>query len=399
MRKTWLVAATTYRRRVRSGMFLILTFGLPAVMVIAGLIPVLRDRGNELPDVGYVDQTGRLAPVSQVSLEDTLLNLTAYPDTAAALAAFQRGDIGGYLVIPPGYFEGEPATYFGQESPGEKLEDVLAIFMRQAVLPDQPMWLIERLQKPSQITYVARDSDVEATEGPTLILRIAFPSILALLFVFAVFTGASQMGSAMVREKDQRAMEIIITSLAPRELVAGKVLGMSLLSLTQVAVWAIGGLIAAGLALSNVLDFQSLSIPWRALVWSVLLGVPGYYLYAVLASGLGVIAGESQQAQQLAGFLGFVSLVPLWLIGQIVEAPDGPLAIALTLFPLTGPLIGLVRMSLTDVPTWQLAGSLALITTTLAGSIWIVARIFRAAMLMYGKVLRPGQIVRALREA
>jgi len=126
--------------------------------------------------------------------------------------------------------------------------------------------------------------------------------------------------------------------------------------------------------------------------------VSGYYLYAVLASGLGIIAGDSQQAQQLAGVLGFLGLAPLWLLGMLVDKPDGPLAVALTLFPLTSPMVALFRMSLTDVPTWQLLASLGLIIASLAGSVWLVARIFRAAMLMYGQVLRPRQVLQALRE-
>jgi len=193
-------------------------------------------------------------------------------------------------------------------------------------------------------------------------------------------------------------MEMIITSLAPRELVAGKVLGMTLLSLTQVGVWAIGGGIAFVLAFSSVVDVQTLSIPWEALTWGLLLGMPGYFLYAVLASGLGVMAGDSQQAQQLAGVLGMLGMAPLYLMGLLINAPDGPLAVGLTMFPLTAPMIGLFRMALVEVPTWQLIASLAILTASLVGSIWLVARIFRAAMLMYGQALRPRQLLQALRE-
>ncbi len=174
---------------------------------------------------------------------------------------------------------------------------------------------------------------------------------------------------------------------------------MTLLSLTQVGVWAIGGGIAIGLALSSTVDVQTLSIPWEALTWALLLGVPGYFLYAVLASGLGIIAGDSQQAQQLAGVLGMLGLAPLWFMGLLINALDGPLAVGLTLFPLTGPMIGLFRMALVEVPTWQLITSLAILVASLIGSIWLVARIFRAAMLMYGQALRPRQILQALRKA
>jgi ABC-2 type transport system permease protein len=75
------------------------------------------------------------------------------------------------------------------------------------------------------------------------------------------------------------------------------------------------------------------------------------------------------------------------------------LAVGLTLFPLSAPMIALFRMALTDVPLWQLATSLGILIISLIGSVWFVARIFRAAMLMYGQSLNPRQILRALREA
>jgi ABC-2 type transport system permease protein len=399
MRKVWLIATTTYRRQIRSGTFLFLTFGLPVLMVIAGAIPFTRARGGDLPAAGYVDQTGRLAPVTQVPVEDITLTLTAYTDTGAAQTAFQRGEIAGYLVIPDDYFQGQPAAFYAEEEPDGKLEEALTAFMRRAMLPDEPAWTLDRLADPSEMTYVARDSGEEIAEGPAVAVRFATPLVLALVFAIAVLTGASQMGSAIVREKDQRSMEMIITSLALRELVAGKVLGMTLLSLTQVGIWAVGGGIAIGLALSSPANVQTLSIPWEAPMWALLLGVPGYFLYAVLASGLGVMAGDSQQAQQLAGILGLLGLAPLWFMGLLINALNGPLAVGLTMFPLTGPIIGLVRMALVEVPTWQLITSLAILVASLIGSIWLVARIFRAAMLMYGQALRPQQLLQALLEA
>jgi ABC-type Na+ efflux pump permease subunit len=97
--------------------------------------------------------------------------------------------------------------------------------------------------------------------------------------------------------------------------------------------------------------------------------------------------------------LGFLGMGPLYLMGAIIDNLGGPLGVGLTLFPLTAPTIALFRMTLSDVPTWQLGASFATIIASLTVGIWFVARIFRAAMLMYGQSLRPGQILRALREA
>lgn len=399
MKKTWLVAKSSYKRQIRSGNFLILTFGLPVLMVLAGAIPFILNADASLPSIGFVDQTGELAPVAQVLSGDQALQVETFSRTEDARAAYQRGDIDGFLVVPQRYLEGEPVIFYGEEAPNAATEEALASLLRRALLPDQPSWLFERLSNPSQRVFVALESGEEIAEGPALILRFAAPAALGMLFALAVLLGSSQMGAAVVREKDRRAIEIVVTSLRIRELVAGKVLGVSLLTLTQFAIWGLGGTLAVGLALANVADLQELAIPWTALIWALLLGVPGYLLYGTLAAGLGVIAGDHQQARQLAGFLGFVAFVPFWFLGVLVKAPNGALAIAASLFPLTSPMFSLFRMVLTDVPTWQLATSLALILASLAATIWFVARIFRAAMLVYGKPLRPQQILDAVRQA
>lgn len=400
MRKIWLIATTTYKQRVRSGTFLILTFALPALMVIAGAIPFITSgRGEALPVVGYVDETGRLAPVQQVRVEDQSLQLIAYENPEEARDAFQQGEIGGYLVIPDGYFEGEQAEYFADEEPSPVLTEGLRIFVRRAMLPEAPEWALERLADPANRTFVAQSTGERVAEGPGMVLRFAAPAGLAILLALALLFTSSQMGAAVVREKEQRAMEMIITSLRPSQLVTGKVLGMSLLSLTQIGVWGIGAVIGVGLLLAGEVDLAGISVPWGALAWAVLLGVPGYFLYAVIASGIGIIAGDSQQAQQLAGFLGFLGMAPLWFAGVLVEAPNGAVAVGLSLFPLTGPIFSLLRMALTEVPSWQLAASFGILVVSLAAGIWAVARIFRVAMLMYGQALSPRQIVRAMRAA
>lgn len=399
MRKSWLVAKATYRRHVYSTSFLLLTFGIPLLMVIVSGVVILVQTGGALPPIGYVDQTGRLAAVESVTVEDETLRPTLYGDVDAARRAFGKGDIVGYLVVPEDYFEGGRPLFYSERNPNARLQSAMAALMRQGMLPDAPAWILNRLEDPSNITYVARETGERVAQGPGLIIRMATPAFLAMVFVFSVFTSANQMGSTVVREKEQRAMEMVVTSISPRQLVTGKVLGMTLLTLTQIGVWLLGAMIGLGLALFGTLQIQDLSIPWSALLWGALLGVPGYFLYATLGAGLGVIAGDKQQARQLAGMLGFLGMGPLYFMGIIIDNMGGPLGVGLTLFPLTAPTITLFRMTLSQVPIWQLGASLTIILFSLAASVWFVARIFRAAMLIYGQALQPREILRALRQA
>jgi ABC-2 type transport system permease protein len=400
MRKLWLIAATTYKQQIRSGTFLFLTFGLPVLMVIAGAVPFLAaTRGTDLDSFGYVDRSGNLAPVEQISTEEHSYHFQNFADEPSAEAAFRQGEIDGYLVIPVGYLDGEPVAYYANDNPGEGLNTVFEDFLRQALLPQASSQTLQRLNDPARLTYVASDSGERVPEGPALIIRFALPAVLAVLFGLAVMFGIGQLGAAVVKEKDQRAMEIVITSLRPRELVSGKILGMTLVSLTQLGIWMVGGGLAVVLATWGSVDLSTLSIPWSTLIWAVLLTVPGYFLFATLAAGLGIIAGESQQAGQLAGMLGFLGLLPLWMAGVLLEAPNSPILVAMTLFPLTAPTVILFRMTFTSIPVWQLAASFFLLVASLVVAVWAVTRVFRAAMLMYGKAMRPKEVWKALLKA
>lgn len=408
MRKLWLIAATTYRQRVRSGMFLVLTFGIPLLMIVAGAIPFLTAGDSDLPAaIGVVDQSEALAPVSEVAIKDAALGLeidekvrfAPFPDPEAAQMAFLEGEIGGYLLIPQAYSDGEAVSYFADEAPGAVLEDGLQLYLQRALLGEQPEWVFVRLQDPATFTYAGLDSGEEVAAGPGLLIRLLAPAVLAVVFALAVFMGAGQMGSAIIREKESRAMEMVVTSLRPRELVAGKVLGMTLLSLTQFGVWTLGGLTAAALAFRRDVEVGSLAIPWASLLWGVALIIPAYFLFAMLSAALGIIAGDNQQAQQLAGIVGIFGLAPLWVLSPILNNPGGPVAVGLTIFPLTAPTIALIRMIFSEVPLWQLGTSLAVLLLSLALAIWFVAKIFRAAMLHYGQPLRPRQIWQVLVQA
>ncbi len=410
MSKISLVAATTFRRHVRSPWFLILTFGIPVLMVIVGIIPILMETRGALPPIGYVDQTGELAAVESVTVNGDTLQLTPYQDPDAARRALDAGDIEGYLLIPEDYVAapslgGSPGAtpgFYGERRPSAKLQEAMKAFMREAMVPGEPAWVLDRLNDPSRITYVARQTKERVVQGPALVIRIATPAFLAMVFVLSVFASANQMGSAVVREKEQRAMEMVITSISPQQLVTGKVLGMTLLSLTQVALWTVGAVLGIAVALlgqqSITLRIQDLSIPWSALLWAGLLGIPAYFLYAVLGAGMGLIAGDKQQARGLSGMLGILGMSPLYLLATLVENTGGALAVGLTLFPLTALTIALFRMTLSGISTWQLFASLGIILITLAAELWFVARILRAAILLYGQSLQPREILRALRQ-
>jgi ABC-2 type transport system permease protein len=393
MVKTWLVARLTYGQHVRSGAFQLLTFGIPLMMIITGAIPFLRSQDPAVPTIGYVDESGQL-PYGALSDGPVDVEITSYKDQHAAREAAETGDIDGYLIIPTGYVAGERPSYVAQESPSSQVVAALETALRSSILADRPEWVRQRAENLANVTYIAVETDERITHGTSLVIRAVFRIALAILLALVILSSVSQTGAAVVQEKEERVMEMIITSLAPWQLVSGKVLGMTMLSMTQVTIWATGG--AVGLALVASGLENGLVLPWHALVWAILLGAPTYFFYAILAVGLGIVAGDRQHAQQLAGALGFLSMMPLWLGGMLISAPDGTLPVVLSLVPFTSSMMLLFRMAFTEIPAWQFVAAMGIVLVCLAISIYAVARILRVSMLLYGQRLTVAEIWRAL---
>jgi ABC-2 type transport system permease protein len=403
LRKLWLVARNTYHGQVRTPMFLIMTIALPLLMVAAGLVPVLLAGRDDGGVVGYVDRSGSLtgtgAPAqdSATTADPATVILQPYPDTAAAEAAVMAGEISGYLVVPEDYLAGGRLVYSSTSALGESRRSALAVALRRALAPDAPPWLHERLNEGPAWRYEERTTGRILEEGVGLYLWVLLPFGLAMLFILLLTTTLSSMGPTVVREKDERAMEIVLTSLRTVELVGGKLVGLSLLTLTQLAIWLVGAAIAIGLVWQGEGQTGSPVLPWHVLGWGAMLTIPGYLLYGALAAALGIMAGSREQARQTSGTLSFLAVAPLFAAGGLLGNPDGPVAVTLTIIPLFAPVLGLFRMALTEVPAWQLWTAVALMWLSVLGAMWLAARLFRASALLYGQNLKVSHMWRALK--
>ncbi len=388
MRKAFLLALATYRRQVRSPSFILLTFGLPLVIIAFVGVAAAMEFGEREVTLGYVDETGTLADVSAIERRGLHVVMRRYHDRNAAVDGYVGREISGFLVIPAGYYDGERSAFYGNEEPNVGLVYALADFMRRAMLPNQPEWVYDRLEDPSDISYIDASTGVAIEEGAPALVYFALPGLLAVLLALALFTGVTQMGSAMVTEKEQRLLETLLSSMSDREFLVGKVAGVAALTLTQTGVWITGATVVIVSWLSQGANGAALPpLPPTPFFWGLLLGLPCYFLYAMLAAGAGVAAGGGRQAQQLAGLLALVCLAPMWVLPVIVDQPDGTAALVLSLVPLTGPMVSLLRMTLTDVPLWQLAASFVLVGGSLVIAAVLAAWVLRASLLMQGQSL------------
>jgi ABC-2 type transport system permease protein len=249
-----------------------------------------------------------------------------------------------------------------------------------ASVPFEPMSLVARDEKTGQIAAA-----VKKNEGASFGVPFTVMALLGMI----VITGASPMLSSVAEDKSNRVFEMMLGSATPFELMMGKVLAAIGRSVTSSIFYVAGGtFVLYGLAISGL-------VPLSIYPWFYMYLLADLMLLCALAAALGAACGSPQDAQQLAIILLMPVMIPYFLFMPVMSQPNGPIATALSLFPLFTPMLMLLRQAMPQgVPAWQpwvgLTGTLAC-TLVLT---WAAARIFRVAILMQGKTPKAADLLR-----
>jgi ABC-2 type transport system permease protein len=401
MRNFWLMARYEFLKRVRTRSFLLTTLGVPALILVIGIVGgVAASNQNDLP-LGYVDHAGFLdqalyAEPTLGDMEDRL-ELIPYEDEAAARAALEAGTLQGYYLLPAGYPQNpQIETYYLGEQPrgGDFADFVRANLLAQADLPaGAETWLLDG---PA---VTVRDLNSGRELGEDAFAAIFLPLIGGFFFFFAVMGSSGFLLQIVGDEKENRTMEILVTSINSLQLIGGKALGLIAVALTQITLWGVAVAVVI-VVVSQFVDFlANLTMPWSFLLIMVLYFLPSYALIAGMMTIIGSATTELQQGQQIAGILNLLFIAPFFFFILIFSNPNSPLLTVMTLFPTTSFLTVAMRWGVTGVPTWQLVTSWLLLVATAAVSIWIAARVFRLGMLRYGQRLQMREVIAALRGA
>jgi ABC-2 type transport system permease protein len=196
---------------------------------------------------------------------------------------------------------------------------------------------------------------------------------------------AGTLVTAVTDEKKNCVMEVLMTSVSPEQMLRGKILALGLLGLLQTALW-VGVLWAVVRFGGQPLNIPSgFSVPTELLMWAFVFGLLGYAMYGAQMAGLGALAPDIKDTRGAAVIVLMPLIIVYVFLAAIVLRPDGPVAIAFSLFPLTSPVGMIARMAATTVPVWQppLAAILQLLTVVLI--VRLVARMFHSQTLLSGQ--------------
>lgn len=395
MNKMHEVAKYEYTRHVNNKAFWITLFAFPAgILLIMLLSVVITFASTDTDPVGYVDQAGLIKQPqetpSKTSLFEPFIPLIPYADETSARQAAEDGQIQGYFVIPQGYTDSYQLIYYFNKPLSSEIRTEVDTLIRTNLLAGETIPNFERLTEGSHFTQASLDGTRIVGENEAA--KIIIPMVISFLFVIAVMTSGGYLLQALVEEKENRTMEIVVTSVSPNELMAGKIIGNLSVGLTQLLAWTV---VAAAVLIGfgdRIPFMQNLQVPWNELILSLLLMLPAFVFTSALMAIIGSTVTETQEASQVTGLITLPIFLPYYFLSFILQNPNGTFARILSFFPMSAPLAMSTRIAIINVPTWEIILVFVIMIFFCLLTIWLAGRAFRRGMLQYSKRVSLSQL-------
>jgi ABC-2 type transport system permease protein len=258
--------------------------------------------------------------------------------------------------------------------------------------------LVERLSRAAEVTTLgllsrAPDGSIVEAQPVNSLQTFVLPFALGYLLFIALMSAAPQLLTAIVEEKMSRISEILLASISPAHLMAGKLLGVSAVAVLLALVYVVGGvylLISIG---------QPQLIDWSLLAWFTVFLLAAVLMFGSIFLAIGAACSDLKDAQGMMQPIVFVLVLPILAAPIIIRAPDSTLAAVVSMIPICTPFLMLIRLALTPPPpVWQVIVSLVLTGVATTVLIWAAGRIFRVGLLMQGKPPNLPELLRWIRQ-
>ncbi len=405
MTKALAVAKWEYLQKVRSKAFLISLFLMPLIIIMFGFLPTLfaTQEDKETKVIGVIDLSGGLAEPFAARMQSQYTLSNGQPNylvwtiaegdgvnleeaTGQGTQQVARNEIEGFVIIKPNVFSDSVVEYRSKNVGDFRLvsrieENVRTVLTERRLLQRglDPR-LLSELRAPLDLRTVKIGKSGETEEaGFATIWFTAYVFLMMLLFM--VQTSGQLLVRSFIEEKSNRIVEVLVSSCSPTTLMAGKVLGLSALGLTQLGFWGLIGIaVTAQFGLQNIAAGHAL----LQLIYFVL----GYLFYAAVFIAAGSPLTNEQEAQQVTSYLTLILIIPLVIALPAMQSPNAGWIKVLTFIPfLTAPMMA-VRIPVQTPSTGEIVLTIALLLVSIYVAMWAAGRIFRVAILATGK--RPG---------
>ena len=433
MHNTFIIAKREYLERVRTRAFVIMTFFIPALIFGVTAVPaMLMNRGTtETKHMVVVAADRDTAEMIRSRIEQQQEKQANSQDSQTAN---KRG-------LPPTHFSVDVstnATPTEREALTQKVNqkqldgflwaapDAIAAKKLDFVTNDTSSFIengelgetvADALLRHELKTKGLQDKDIEGALERVKVepvspkgknapdpqkLFIATMVMVMVMYMTVLLYGINVMRS-ILEEKTSRIMEVMLSTATSKEMMAGKILGVGAVGLTQVGIWAAAATAFAGYAVvtSGMLKQVKAALNPMLLIYFVVFFLLGYVLYSTLCAAVGSMVNSEQEAQQMQFLVMMPMILALVFITNIFTHPNSSVAVFGSLFPFTAPLVMFSRIAIqgSDIPAWQIGLSIALMVATIYGMIWLCGRIYRVGILMYGKKPNLPEIMKWIKYA
>ncbi|MGP8079474.1 MAG: ABC transporter permease [Dehalococcoidales bacterium] len=406
MNKTILIFRHEFFATIRRVGFIVLTLALPILalltigvtQLVSGIVKPATT--VQTTSVGYVDEAGGF---NQFTTEGDI-KLVSYNTKDAALQAMVKGDINDYFVIPDNYTTKgviQNYTMEKQLAVPDDIQGAIKSFLSDNLLAGKyPDATVQVIESPLNLVSTRLTETGAVAQDQGGVSDLIIPGIFSLLLVLSLIFSSTYVLQGLGEEKENRIMEILLSSVSPRQLITAKVLGIGLAGLVQVVLWAILLPPLLNLASSSIGGFiSSIHIPANFLILGIVYFILGYLLFAVLCSCIAAVSGTVRDAQGMASIFTIFSVAPFWFLSLLILFPGSPVWIVFSIFPFSAPVMMMLRFGMYGVPVWQIIVSIAVMILFIAGGLVFSAKLLRTYLLMYGKRPKPMEILKNLQKS
>ncbi|MGH9457491.1 MAG: ABC transporter permease [Thermoanaerobaculia bacterium] len=415
----WPILKREYLIRIRSKAFWISTALVPLFIFAMTIVPsLLAAKSKASPEpIWIVDAVGDFAPVARAVLAadppgegapQVEVVAAEEGDTEALRRHYNgladEGTIQGYYLVGEDAIASDEMVFWAR-NPGSIIGDadingLVARMIRSYRLQKLGLGTedVERAVAPIDFDVRRATNDPSKEESGVAAFLLSFMLVFFIYFTLIIYGLYVLRG--VLEEKSNRIVEVIVSSVRPFDLMMGKILGIGLVGLTQIGVWVgFAALMTAPqmLAVFSIAGDRIPKISTASLVFLPIYYILGYFLFATIYAGIGSMFNSEEDAQQLMGVANLFLIAPMILLMPVMKNPGGTLATVLSLIPFFTPILMYLRIGVLTPPAWQIALSIVIMLATIVLMIWLVAKIYRVGILMYGKKPTIPEIVRWLR--
>ena len=407
MNKTFVILKHEFLQTIKRKSFIIMSLAFP-LLALLGLGGYQVYQGIEAPPAdtisfGYVDEVGIFDGFTEPPGEPPV-SLTPFATPEEAVDALLDERVSEFFIIPEDYLATGVISRFTLEreleTPGQSASIVRSFLLSNLLEGQASDEVIERVKALAFFFSITLDETGQVAEDQFGVGALLVPLLFGILLLLSIFTSSGFLLQGLSEEKENRIMEILLSSVSTRQLITGKVLGLGAAGRAQMFFWLLSARLIIEVMPAGISDaLGGIEVSAGLLALSLLYFILGYLLFAILMAGIGAIGATARESQQLSTIFILPTVLALEAAIFLIEDPGNIIAQVLTYIPLTSPIMVIMRLGQGEIALWEILISLILLVAAIAGSLWLVTKVFRSFLLMYGKTPRFREIVRRLREA